>query len=215
MRRNCKWLCGLALALSCATAHAAEVALVGVLGDKAVVLSIDGGPPKTVKVGQKFSGVTVISVDGERATVEMEGKRRVLVRGQLASSGASGTPGRQSAILSADTRGHFLAEASINGGPIRVLVDTGASMIAIPASDAVRLGIDYRKGRAGTVKTAAGPATAYAVKFDTVRVGEIQLSNVDGVVIEQGLDIALLGMTFLNRVEMSRDGHLMTLIRRF
>ena len=48
-----------------------------------------------------------------------------------------------------------------------------------------------------------------------MKVGNIELRNVEAVVIESGLDIALLGMTFLNRVEMKRDGSTMTLIRRF
>ena len=51
--------------------------------------------------------------------------------------------------------------------------------------------------------------------FDQVKVGGIELANVDGVVLEQGLDVALLGMTFLNRVEMQRDGQSMVLVRRY
>ena len=186
----------------------------GVVGDKAAVLSVDGGAPKTVRVGQKFGGVTVVSVEGDRATIELDGKRRVLQRGQHTAS-APPADGRQRTTLAADTRGHFMADGAINGGAMRFLVDTGATLVAIPARDAVRLGIDYRSGRVGTVQTAAGPTRAYAVRFDTVRVGDIQLSAVDGVVIEQGLDVALLGMTFLNRVEMTRDGPMMTLVRRF
>jgi aspartyl protease family protein len=48
-----------------------------------------------------------------------------------------------------------------------------------------------------------------------VKLGGIELNAVEGVVIEQGLDITLLGMSFLNRLEMKRDGHSMTLTRRF
>jgi aspartyl protease family protein len=55
----------------------------------------------------------------------------------------------------------------------------------------------------------------YRVRFDNVKLGSIELSGVDGIVIEQGLDIALLGMSFLNRVEMKRDGQTMVLTRRF
>lgn len=203
----------LLLALASGAAAAAEVALVGMIGESAVMLSIDGGPPKTVRVGQKWSGVTLISVDKDRATVEIEGKRRVLIRG--VHGGGSAAAGRQSVTLAADTRGHFVAEGSINGGHIRVLVDTGASMIAIPARDAQRLRIDYRKGTPGVVQTAGGPTKAWNVRFATVTVGNISLNDVDGVVIEQGLEMALLGMTFLNRVEMKRDGPMMTLIRRY
>jgi len=88
-------------------------------------------------------------------------------------------------------------------------------MIALPGSDANRLGISYRRGDVTTVQTAGGPTSAYRVKFDSVRVGGIELSNVDGVVVESGLPVALLGMTFLNRVEMTRDGDRMTLTRRY
>ena len=108
-----------------------------------------------------------------------------------------------------------MSDGAINGNPIRFLVDTGATSVALPASDADRLGIDYRKGRRGISNTAGGPVTVYRVSLDSVRLGGIELRTVDAVVIEQGLDIALLGMSFLNRVEMKRDGATMTLIRRF
>ena len=98
---------------------------------------------------------------------------------------------------------------------MRFLVDTGASMVALPGRDAERLGLDYRKGPRGIIQTAGGNAIAYRVKLDRVKVGGIELTNVDGVVLEQGLDIALLGMSFLNRVQMQRDGQSMVLIRRY
>jgi aspartyl protease family protein len=195
-------------------AAAAEVALIGVIGDKAAVLAVDGGDPKTVKVGQKWSGITVISVEKDRATVEIDGKRRVLARGQHYRSAAAPSD-RQSVTLAADTGGHFVAEGAVNGNPVRFLVDTGATAIALPAAEARRLGIDYLKGRRIPINTANGVVPGYLVKLDTVRLGAIELNSVDAVVQEQGLPISLLGMTFLNRVEMKRDGQTMTLIRRF
>ena len=53
------------------------------------------------------------------------------------------------------------------------------------------------------------------MRFDIGPLGSIELAGVEGIVIEQGLDVALLGMTFLNRVDMKRDGQTMMLIRRF
>ena len=55
----------------------------------------------------------------------------------------------------------------------------------------------------------------YIVRLDSIRVGGIELQNIDAVVIETGLEIALLGNTFLNRMEMRQDGRTMTLTRRF
>ncbi|MEK6246072.1 MAG: TIGR02281 family clan AA aspartic protease [Pseudomonadota bacterium] len=204
----------LLLLLASLTAPAAEVTLVGVFGDKAAILSIDGGAPKTVKIGQKLGDLTVTAVEKDRATIQIEGKRRVLVRGQTySSSGASSTA--QSVTLSAGAGGHFMTDGQINGGAIRFLVDTGATAVAIPASEANRLRIDYRKGRRGITQTASGPTEMYIVRLDSIRIGGIELQNINAIVIERGLDISLLGNTFLNRMEMRREGQTMTLTRRF
>jgi aspartyl protease family protein len=96
-----------------------------------------------------------------------------------------------------------------------MLVDTGATMIALSASDAVRLGIDYRKGQPGMVSTANGSAPVYLVKLDTVKIGNIELNQVDALIQENGLPFALLGMSFLNRTEMRREGEQMTLTKRY
>jgi aspartyl protease family protein len=191
---------------------AADVSFVGAIGDKAAILVIDGGAPRTLKVGQKSGHVTVVSVERERAVVVIEGERRTLPRGQHFQAGASD---RQRTVLAADGRGHFIAEGAVNGKPIRFVVDTGATVVALPASEAVRLGIDYRKGRPGSTRTAGGVVPVYRMVFDTVKVGGIELRAVEGLVIEQGLDIALLGMSFLSRVEMQNEGQTMTLLRRF
>lgn len=61
----------LLLLLACTPALALEVALVGMIGDKAAVLAVDGGNPKTVKVGQTWQGITVLSVEKDRATVQI------------------------------------------------------------------------------------------------------------------------------------------------
>ena len=209
-----RYCSALALTLAAAPAWALDVQVVGTFGDQAAVISIDGDEPKTLRPGQKFGGVTVISVEKERATVEIDGKRRTLRSGQSYSSKNSADD-RQSAVLAADGRGHFHAEGAINGGAMRFVLDTGATSIALPARDAARLGIDYRKGQPAMIHTANGPAPAWRVKLNTVRVGGIELQNVDALVLEQGLDIALLGMSFLNRVEMFRSGDSMTLKRRF
>jgi aspartyl protease family protein len=204
----------LLLSLACGAACAAEVALIGTIGDKAAVLAVDGGDPKTVKVGQKWNGITVISVEKERATVEFDGRKRVLQQGQHYRSAALSSE-RAQVVLAAGPGGHFIGEGAVNGTPVRFLVDTGATSIALPASDAQRMGIDYRKGQRGWSNTANGMAAVYRVSLDTVRLGDIELRSVEAVVFESGLDTALLGMSFLNRVEMRREGSTMTLTRRF
>ena len=202
-----------AAALACAPAAATDIALIGTFDTKAAILSIDAGPPKTVKVGQTFSGVTVVQVETDRATVDFDGKRRVLVRGQTYSSSAAS--GAQSVTLAAGTGGHFIADGLVNSGTVRFIVDTGATTVALPGSVATRLGIDYHKGIRSVSQTANGQTQVYLVRLNSVRVGGIELQNVDAVVFEEGLSVALLGMSFLNRVEMRQESGRMTMTRRF
>src|SRR4051812_9223369 len=206
----------LCLALACARALAAEVALIGVIGDKAAVLALDGGEPKTVKVGQTWHGIAVLSVEKDRATIEVEGRKRVLHIGQHYRNPGTPASTREAVTLAADGRGHFFTEATINGVAMRLLVDTGASVVVLSADEATRAGIEWKKGRRAGLQTASGRTSGYVVKLDSLKVGAIALSNIDGVVLEEGPGaVGLLGMSFLNRVEMKRDGETMTLIRRF
>ena len=194
--------------------QAADVGLAGLFPGK-VLLTINGGTPRIVAVGARTDeGVRVVSVEGDTATLEIDGKKRILRVGQNVASQAS-TGGPQSAVLTADGRGHFLTTGVVNGTSIRFLVDTGASMISLGAGDARRIGIDPGKGEPGIVNTANGQARVSRVKLDSVRVGDIVLNNVDATVHQHDLPFALLGMSFLNRMEMQRDGDTMTLKKRY
>ena len=204
----------LCVLLACAPAKAADIALIGIIGGSAAVIAIDGGEPRTIRAGQTRHGVTVHSVERERATIEFEGSKRVLSLGLHHRSTAVAAE-RIMVTLAADSSGHFIADGMVNGGSVRFVVDTGATGVVLPAADARRLGVDYRKGERGQSKTAGGIVPVFRVRFDRVRVGGIELHGVEGVVIEQGLDVALLGMSFLSRVDMKHDGRMMTLTRRF
>jgi aspartyl protease family protein len=192
---------------------AADISVVGLFPGKAVLV-VDGGSPKTYAAGSAVTaGVRLLAVDRAGATLDNNGRREVLALGSHVNRQA---PAAQAgAVLQADERGHFFAQGMVNGSPLRMLVDTGASLIALPAADALRMGINYRKGQQGMVSTANGVAPAFRVRLDTVRIGDLELNQVDALVQEQGLPIALLGMSFLNRTEMRRSGDQMTLVRRY
>ena len=127
----------------------------------------------------------------------------------------SSAPTAESLVLTADLQGHFAADGEVNGRTVRFIVDTGATLISLPASEARRIGIDYLKGQKAMMSTANGNAPAHVVKLDTVRVGGVTLHGVDAVVMEGGLPVPLLGMSFLNRMDMRRDGNIMTLTKRY
>jgi aspartyl protease family protein len=204
--------------LAAPLAYSADVNVVGLFAGKAVLM-IDGGKPRTLSVGQVTpEGVRLISATSESAVVEVGGRRQTLAPGQSThiGSGASGS-GQSQAKLTADSGGHFFTAATVNGISLKFLVDTGASLITLSSSDAKSAGVNYLSGQKAALMTANGLIPAYRVKLDTVRLGDITLNNVDGIVVEGNSlgGFGLLGMSFLNRVEMRREGDQMTLIRRF
>ena len=197
-------------------AAAADINVVALTAGKAVV-TINGGKPLTMQVGQSSpEGVRLIEATSESATFEVGGRRRTRSMGQTISLGG-GPVSAQRATLTADAGGHFVTTAAINGVSMRFMVDTGASLVTISSGDAKRASINYLSGQKAVLQTANGTTPAYRIKLDTVRLGDITLNNVDGVVVEGNVmgELGLLGLSFLNRVEMRRDGATMTLTRRY
>jgi aspartyl protease family protein len=196
-------------------AAALDVTVVGLFSGKAVI-TVDRGPPRTLAAGQSTpEGVKLVSADSRAAVVEIEGRRLTLEMGQHFESAAqTGAP--RAFRVAADSSGHFVASGAVNGAHIRFLIDTGATLVSIPAAEATRLGIDYRKGRRGISQTANGAVAFWRVNLDSVTLGDVTIHNVEGAVHESGgLDVALLGMSFLNRTEMKREGTYLTLVKRY
>jgi aspartyl protease family protein len=203
------------LAAVAVIAHALDVVVVGLFGGKAVVM-IDGGAPRTLGAGQSTpEGVRLIRAEAEAAELEIDGKRQILRLGggRYGGGAAAESP---SARLYVDGDGHFISDGIINGTRVRFLVDTGATAVAMNSRLAAQLGIQYRSGSPERALTANGAIAVYPVKLDTVRVGGIELHNVDAYVHDSDHPtIVLLGMSFLNRVDMRRDGTLLTLTQRY
>jgi len=207
----------LALLLAPAVTAAADVAVVGLFANKAVVV-VNGGKPRTLSVGEATpEGVRLISADSESATFEIDGKRETLRPGQhgAIASTAPAKDERKKVVLTADARGHFFTMGTVNGVSTRFMVDTGATTVAMSVQDAKRTGVDYLAGRKVPTQTANGVAAAYRVRLNSVAVGGITLNNVDAIVIDGNLPHALLGMSFLRRMERRTEGDTLTLIQRF
>jgi len=199
--------------LSAGMAHAVKVTVVGLFPGKAVVV-INGQEPRTLSAGQKTAeGVTLISTASGSAVFDIEGRRETLELGEhFVPASSKDAP---VTAIAADGQGHHRIVGQVNGRTIRFLVDTGATSVSLPATFARNAGIDYQKGARGMVQTANGPAAAYRVRIDSVTVGDITLYQVDAIVMEAGLDTALLGMSFLSRTDMKRDGANLVLTKRF
>lgn len=200
-------------ALLSAFAFAEEVALVGVFPGKALLV-VDGSAPRALAPGQSLGSVKVVSVDQESAVVDIAGRRSKLVVGERPVSLSGGGSNGQ-VVLSANSQGHFFADGAINGAAVSFLVDTGATSVAMSPSIAVRAGIAYTRGERILMTTANGTVAGWRVKLDTVSLRGLTLRNVDGVVMPVETPTVLLGMSFLNRMEMKRDGASMVLTQRY
>lgn len=104
--------------------------------------------------------------------------------------------------IRAQPDGHFYVDAKVNGRTIALVVDTGASMVALRESDARRAGIRLRRGDFDApISTANGMAYAADVTLRRISIGGINIRNVRAVVIpDERLNISLLGATFLNKL---------------
>ena len=110
---------------------------------------------------------------------------------------ATGVPGQ--VLKAAD--GHYWAEARIDDHAVRVMVDTGASVVVLTPADAARLGFDLKASDfSAKVVTASGPVRAAPVQLQAVSVAGARVEQVEALVVEQGLPHSLLGMSYLGRL---------------
>ena len=108
----------------------------------------------------------------------------------------------RTASLRKEGDGHYWATARVNGAVVKFLVDTGATMISLTKRDARKIGVDTDKlERVVDVRTAAGRVKAGTVFIEKIEIDGVALENVQAVVLDEGLEYSLLGMSFLNRLE--------------
>jgi len=121
---------------------------------------------------------------------------------QTAGTGEAMVQPASATELKADSRGHFIVQAEINGQDIWVMVDTGATAVALSYEDAREAGL--RPGSLDfniPITTANGAAMAARVKLDRVEIDGVRVYDVDGMVLPEGaLRGSLLGMSYLSRL---------------
>jgi len=207
-------LAAILLALCCA-AQAQSVVLTGVLGSKALLL-VDGKPPRSVGAGESYLGVKVLSVAGDSAVVDVDGRRVTLRMGESPTQvGAKGPAGGNRIVITADGQGHFFTPGRINDQAMQFMVDTGASYISMSVAEAERIGLDYKKGQPINMGTANGSVRGWRVRLSAVRIGDVQLTELDAVVTPASMPFVLLGNNFLTQFQMTRLDDQMVLERRY
>ena len=209
----------LVLVSSIAGAAGPKISLVAIFKDKAM-LNINGQRVMLNKDQAGPEGVVLRFTDTRSETVDVDinGNTETLRLGYVLSAGGVDTDAsseKKSVTLYSASNGFFHADGYINNIPIRFLIDTGASTVALNSETATRIGIDYLSGERAVAVTASGYAETYIVSLEEVEVGGMKLRHVDASVIEGPQpSTPLLGMSFLGQFDMRREGDRMELIER-
>lgn len=198
-----------------------SVIISGVMGDKALV-SVNGAQPRVVRPGESVEGVRLVGVGPQGVEIVIDGRRHVVAIGHgvhapkvtAGRDGSTSSGGR--VVLTADGRGHFSATGTVNGLPVRFMVDTGASFVSLPSSVARQAGVDLSDATLVLINTANGRARAQRVVINSLKLGGIRINLVEALVVEDtALSQPLLGMSFLNRTNMLREGDTLVLTQRY
>ena len=193
---------------------AADIIVLGLFKNKAIV-KIDGKQRTLTKGLTSPEGITLIFADSDMAILDVDGKEEEFKLGRHVSTSFKQKKLAEAKIM--PRNGMYSTVGFINGQQVNFLVDTGATWIAMNVHQARSLGINFRYiGKRSAVSTANGVVPVYRILLDKVRVGEIELSNVAAGVLEGDSPTqVLLGNSFLNRVEMQREGQVMLLKQKF
>lgn len=197
-----------------ALAESLDIQVVGLFAGQAVVEV--NGQQHLLKVGKSSpEGVKLISANSNEAVLEINGKQQAYPLGNRISSEFADAP-EQPKVSLWPTNGMYLTPGTVNGFSVDFLVDTGATTIALNASTAKRLGLDYYRGQQIGVRTASGYDVGYKVKLDVVQVEEIKLYNVAAIVIDgPEPSTALLGMSFLGQLDIQHNGERLDLQQKY
>jgi aspartyl protease family protein len=187
---------------------AAQNVFVTTIAPGQVQVIVNGSTVRALRIGDTSpEGVRLVEIRQGTAVFDIGGRPVTLGLGQSTTTQTT---------LQADGRGHFVTQAWVNGVPVTALIDTGATHVTLNSAQAARMGINWRGGQRTMSHTANGSVYGYLVPLASVQVGDIVLRNVQGKVLEGGdetLRFALIGMSFLQQVEMHRSGTLLTLSR--
>jgi aspartyl protease family protein len=103
--------------------------------------------------------------------------------------------------LRAQSNGHVVLTADVNGAPVKFIVDTGATWLSLTQADARRAGIGGALDYSVPMMTANGPAKAAMVTLRSVRIGQLEIGDVAATVMPEDTGISLLGQSFLQRLQ--------------
>lgn len=195
-------------------AAAPDIQVQGLFPGRAV-LAING-EMRMLRVGEASpEGVALLASSSKEAEIEVEGQRRVLtLTRQIASTFTAAE--RPEVRIPRSPDSHYRVHGAINGLPVEMMVDTGATTVAMNSREAMRLGIDYRAGERSRSQTAGGMVDTFVVLLDKVSIGGIQAHQVRASVLEGEYPRqVLLGNSLLRQLEMREESDVLLLRQKF
>jgi aspartyl protease family protein len=209
------FFCGL-VCLLCVQVNWAmpDISVHGLFGKNAVL--VINGKQRMLKQGQTSpEGVKLVSSDGQQVVLDVDGRRLTLGLSQHISSSFQAAEMAEIRIPRGHN-GHYFVTGYINGHATDFMVDTGASAVVLNINQAKALGIDYRNGERIKINTASGMADARDVVLGKLAIGNITLYNIRCIVnISSHPTIALLGNSFLSKVQMTESEGVLLLKKKF
>ena len=195
------------------SAHSAPtIEIEGLMPPNAAVLTVDG-ERKLVKVGQTFKGVTLVAAYSRTATLEVDGEQTVLGISRRVGANYQQVTAKTVSITR-NSNLQYMTNALINGRQIKVMVDTGANIVAMNEAQAEQLGVKTDTAERVMIETASDKIGAWKVKLDSVDVGGIRVNHVEATVVEGTYPtVILLGMTYLRHVKIEEKQGIMILSR--
>ena len=201
-------------AYATATAISPSIQVVGLFKNTAIIRH--NNHETIMRVGvQTSNGLRLVEADSNHAIFEFQGRRvsHTLSDSPVLSLTGNSSPAQVRIVAS---NGSYTLSGSINGQSEEFILDTGATYVTMSASQADQLGIDYlHQGRLTQMHTANGTADAYLVTVASVKVGNIEVNQVQAAVLPAfRSDKILLGVSFLNNVAMTHEGQVMLLQKK-
>jgi len=194
-----------------ASGQASSVEVQAVLGKTAVLL-IDG-QRQSLKVGETFSGITLLATRPTAVTLEIDGREETVGLSQRVSTTFEKAQ-EQVVTIARNASMQYHTTVIINGQSTLAMVDTGANLVAMSSNQARSMNIDYGSGDPSLVETASGLSEAYPVTLQSVSVGGIQVHNVPAMVVRGSYPTSvLLGMSYLRHVKMEEQNGILSLSR--
>lgn len=211
--------------IGCNLAASEDMRVIGLFKNAAMIDY--AGKQKIYRSGQNISPtIKLLKANTKFATFLVNGKKYELGLQKAGSFSANvseqptskaSPQSEKVATIYKNNSGMYRTPGYINGALVSFLVDTGASQVAMNESMAKRIGLLYKSsGKRVGVSTAAGVVSAWETKLKKVKVGGIELGNVDALIIKGvGPGEVLLGMSFLSKVDMQHTGQSMKLTQKY